>query len=148
MKWNVYHFDINAQKIETYNVFRHWMFSEYAKKAAKKLKTKEEFAEQLRRELTYYFWSKCEWELIIEITEDNRIFLNPWVGCREPEKVRIDVTDDTNFDWKSFAKEHTNRQIYGNKAKIDVYDQVTYVWDDFVEYAWQNRKELLKGKYE
>ena len=144
MEWIVYNFNINAQKIESYNIFKHWSFREYAKKAAKKLKTKEEFAEQLKSELRYYFWSKCEHELIVEITEDNRIFLNPWVGCREPEKVRIDVTDDASFDWKGFAEKHTERQIYGNEAKIDVFDQVDYRLDEFVEYAWNNRKELLK----
>lgn len=146
MEWIVYNFNINKQKIETYNIFKHWSFSDYTKKAANKLKTKEEFAEQLKRELMYYFWSRSEWELIIEITEDNRIFLNPWVGCREPEKVRINVTDDTSFDWMGFAKKHTNEQIYGNKAKIDVYDQVMFRWEEFVEYAWENRKELLRKR--
>ena len=144
MKWIVYYYNINRDKIETYDIFKHWNFREYAKKAAKKLKTKAEFAEQLKRELRYYFWSKCEWELVIEITEDNRIFLNPWVGCRETERVRIDVTNDISFDWRGFAEKHTERQIYGNKAKIDVFDQVEYMWDEFVEYVWENRKELLK----
>ena len=146
MEWYVFIFNINKQKIEKYNIFKHWSFREYVKKAAKKFKTKEDFAKQLKRELRFYFWSKSEWELVVEITEDNRIFLNPWVGCREPEKVRIDVTDDTNFDWRGFAEKHTERQIYGNKAKIDVFDQVEYMWDEFVEYAWENRKELLNMK--
>ena len=144
MEWVVYNFNINAQKIETYNVFKHGSFREEAEEAATKYKTKEEFAKQLKRELRYYFWSKAEHELVIEIDEDNHIFLNPWVGCREPEKVRIDVTDDASFDWRGFAEKHTERQIYGNKAKIDVFDQVEYLWDEFVEFVWENRKELLK----
>lgn len=146
MEWNVYNFNMNAQKIETYNIFKHWSFSEYARKAIKKCKTKDEFAKQLKKELMYYFWSRSEYELIIEVTEDNRIFLNPWVGCREPEKVRIDVTDDTSFDWRDFAEKHIEQQIYDNKAKIDVYDQIEYMWEYFVEYAWENRKALLKEK--
>lgn len=144
MKWIVYNFNINSQKIEKYNIFDHWSFREYVKKAVKKFKTKEEFTEQLKRELRYYFWSKAEWELVIEIIEDNRIFLKPWVGCRNPEEVKIEMTDDMNFYWKGFAEKHTKQQIYGNKAKIDVYDQVEYRWDEFVEYVWDNRKELLK----
>lgn len=148
MEWNVYICNVNKQKIETYNIFQHWSFREYSQKAAKKYKTKEEFVDQLKRELRYYFWSKSEWELVIEITEYNRIFLNPWVGCRKPEKVRIDVTDYTSFDWIGFAEKHTKRQTYGNKAKIDVFDQVDYVWDDFVGYVWDNRKELLKENIE
>lgn len=146
MKWNVYYYNFNSNKIETYNIFKHGSFNVYTKKAIKKYKTKEEFAEQLKRELFYYFGSKCEWELVVEITEDNRIFLNPWVGCRNPEEVKIDVTDDTSFDWIGFADKHTKQQVYGNKAKIDVYDQIEYVWDDFVDFAWENRKELLKNE--
>lgn len=146
MKWDVYHYNINRNKIELFNIFDHWSFREYAKKAVKKYKTKEEFINQLKGELQYYFWSKCEWELVVEITENNRIFLNPWVGCSEPEKVRIDVTDDAAFDWKGFAEKHIEQQRYKNNAKIDVYNQVDYMWNDFVEYTWENRRELSKIK--
>ena len=145
MKWDVYYYDINRNKISTFNILDHWSFREYTKKAAKKLKTKEEFAEQVRRELLFYYWSKAEWELVVRI-EDNRIFLIPWCGCRNPEEVKIDVTDDANFDWRGFAEKHTARQIYGNEAKIDVFDQVDYRWEEFVDYAWENKKELLKMK--
>lgn len=148
MEWNVYYYNFNKDKIETYNILKHGSFNVYTKKAIKKYKTKEEFVEQLRRELMYYFWSKSEWELIIEITEDNHVFLIPWCGCRNPEEVKIDVTDDTSFDWRGFADKHIERQIYGNKAKIDVYDQVMFNWELFADYAWDNRKELSKVKYE
>ena len=92
-------------------------------------------------ELRYYFWCKCEWELIIEITEDSHIFLSPWCGCRDPENVKINVTDDSTLDWKTFADKHIIRQII-NKAKIDIYDQVMINWDKFVEYVWENRNGL------
>ena len=38
----------------------------YPKKAAKKCQTKDEFAKNLRSELMYYFWSKCEWEVLLK----------------------------------------------------------------------------------
>lgn len=144
MRWNIYYYNVNANRIEIFNIFDHWSFREYTKKAAEQLKTKEEFVEQLIRELRFYFWSKCEWELIVEITEDNRIFLIPWCGCRNPEDVKIDVTDNLDLDWKSFAEFHTNRQIYRNRAKIDVFDQVMMNWDLFIDYCWKNKSELLK----
>lgn len=146
MKFMVYYHDFNRDKIDTFNIFNHNRFREDIKKAIKKYKDKDEFSEILKRELRYYFWSKCEWELIIEITKDNRIFLSPWVGSREPEKVKIDVTDDIGFDWKGFAEKHINEQIYDNEAKIDVYDQLMYVWDDVISYIWENRKELRYDK--
>lgn len=144
LEWNVFYHDINRDKIITYNIFRHGSFDEYLKKAFKKCNTKEEFAETLKRELMYYFWSKAEWELIIEVTEDNRILLSPWCGCRDPESVKVDVTDDENFDWRGFAEKHIKRQIYKNKAKIDVYDQVEYMWDDFLEIVWNSKRRRKK----
>lgn len=143
MEWNVYNYNFNKNKIELYNIFNHWNFIEYVKKHIRKYKNKDEFAEKLRKELFYYFGSKCEWELIIEITGNNRAFLRPWVGCRNPEDVRIDVTDE-DFDWRSFAGEHISRQIYYNEAKIDVHDQVMWRWEEFLDYVWDNRKAILK----
>ena len=117
-EWNVFYYDINKNKITTYNIFKHSGFNKYVEKALETSKTKEEFAETLRRELMYYFWSKAEWELVIELDEDNHIFLIPWCGCRSPEEIKIDVTNDTRFDWRGFAKKYIKRQIYKNEAKI------------------------------
>ena len=141
LEWNVFYYDINRNKITTYNIFNHCGFNKYVEKALETSKTKEEFAETLRRELMYYFWSKAEWELVIELDEDNHIFLIPWCGCKDPEEIKIDVTNDTNFDWSGFVKKHIERQIYKNEAKIDVHDQIEYVWDNFLEYVWNSKKK-------
>lgn len=141
LEWNVFYYDINRNKITTYNIFRYGRFNKYVEKAFETSKTKEEFAKILRRELMYYFWSKAEWELVIELDEDNHIFLIPWCGCRNPEEVKIDITNDTSFDWSGFAKKNIERQIYKNEAKIDVYDQIEYVWDNFLEYVWNSKKK-------
>lgn len=147
MEWNVYYFNINKQEITTFDIFKHCSSYEYSKKALKKCETKDEFAKVLRREMQYYFWCKCEWELIIEITEDNRILLSPWCGCRNSEDAKVDVTDDTNFDWRGFAEAHIRRQVNRSKAKIDVFSQVDYVWDEFVDCCWnQQRKRKRKKK--
>lgn len=146
MEWNVYYYNINRNKIELFNIFDHWSFCEYAKKAIKKYKTKEEFAEQLKRELQYFFWSKAEYELVVHI-EGNRIFLIPWCGCRNPEEVKIEinpVVTEYGFNWLEFARLHTERQRYKNKAKIDIYDQVMFNCDKFVDWCWDNKKKLLK----
>lgn len=137
LSWFVTYYDINADKIECYNILKHR--EDFIKKLKKKCDTKEEFAEKLRREMMYRFWSKCEWELIIEIDDNNRIWLIPWVGCRNPENVRIDVTDKEDFDWKNFADKHIDKQIYQNKAKIDVFDQLEWRWDEFIDCCWHTR---------
>lgn len=144
MSWLVKNFDINAQVIRDYDVLKHR--EDNIKKMKKKCENKDEFAEKLRRELQWQYWSRSEYELIIEITENNCILLGPWVGCYEPEKVKIDVTNDDSFDWKGFAEEHIKRQTYDNRAKIDVYDQLQYKWDSFVDYCWNYRHKWQRRK--
>ena len=80
------------------------------------------------------YWSRAEYEVIIFIDENSRVYLKPWCGCRD-DNYKIDVTDETGFDWKGFAEKHIN-QKYGSEAKIDVWDQLEYRWDEFVDYVW------------
>ena len=137
LTWFVMYYDCNADKIEHYNVLKHR--EAIIKKLKKSCNNKEEFSQKMRREMMYCFWSKCEWELVIEIDDNDCVWLNPWVGCKEPDKVRIDVTNRGDFDWKSFAKAHIDRQIYKNKAKIDVFDQIEWRWKEFIDYCWHTR---------
>lgn len=142
LSWLVKNFDCNKQVIEDYDILKYR--ENEIKKLKKKCATKEEFAEELRREFQYRYWSRAEWELIIERTEDGRIWLLPWCGCRESQKVKIDVTDDNIFDWKSFAEEHIGKQRYGNEAKIDVFSQLIWQWDSFVDYVWNYRHKYQR----
>lgn len=137
LSWKVKNFDINKQAIVDYNVLKYR--ENFIKKLKKKCATKEEFAEKLRREFQWMYWSRSEHELIIKIDDDGRVWLEPWCGCKNPEDVKIDVTDDNSFDWKGFATYHISKQICDNKAKIDVYDQLKYIWDDFITYLWVTR---------
>jgi hypothetical protein len=127
-------YDCNVDVIRDYNVLNNNM-EDFIRKQKKKCADKEEFAEVLRRELMYRFWSKSEHELIVEVDID-RVILSPWCGCREPAKVAVDVTDDPRFDWRLFAEYHIGRQRFSSKAKIDVWDQISYRWDRFVDYCW------------
>lgn len=63
--WNVIYENINSRSIETFNVFDHGRFVEDIKKHFKTCETKELFADHLRRSVMYYFWSKCEWEVLV-----------------------------------------------------------------------------------
>lgn len=144
MSWPVKNFNMNSQTIEDYDVLKYK--EDFIKKLKKKCATKEEFADELRHEFQWTFWSRAEYELVIEITDDNRVFLSPWVGCREPEKARIDVTDDNCFDWLGFAEYHIDKQIYKNEAKIDAWDQLFYQWNNFVEYCWNYRHKWQRRK--
>ena len=137
LTWKVKNYLINENKIWDYDVLEYR--EEQIKKLKKKCVSKEEFAKELRKELFWQYWGRCEYEVIIEIDENNRIWLKPWVGCRNPDEVKIDVTDEKDFDWRGFANEHIGKQIYKNEAKIDIFDQLQWKWDEFIDYLWHTR---------
>ncbi len=138
LSWKVKVFDCNAQRIKDYDIFKGY-YKDFVKKLKKKCANKEEFSEAMDREMMHMFWSRCEWELIIELDEDDLIWLIPWVGCKEPEKTSIEVGADNTFDWLGFLK--TVNLNGDNRAKIDVYDQLKYHWDDFITYLWTTRQK-------
>lgn len=131
--------DSNRDIIEEFNIFNHYGFWRNLKK--NKEKNKEDFIIQLRKDDFYYFWSKAEYGLIIRI-KDDKIFLLPWCGSKRPDLAKIDVTDNENFDWSGFAKYYIGREIFDKETKIDIKNQIDYMWHDFVDYVWDNRKEI------
>ena len=148
LSWLVTYYDCNSDKIKYYDVLKHK--EAFIKQLKKKCASKEEFAEKMRREYIWSYWSKCEWEMIIEIDDNGRVWLSPWVGSRKPQDVRIDVTDRTDFDWRSFGEDHIlNKGWRDGTAKIDVWDQLEWRWDEFVDYIWYTRLkyERADSKY-
>jgi hypothetical protein len=137
LTWKVKNYFWNHDTVSDYDVLQYR--ADLVKKLKKKCANKSEFSEEMRREMMWQYWSRAEYEVIIEIDEDNRIWIKPWVGCTNPEEVKIDVTDDESFDWRGFAEKHLDRQIYKNKAKIDIWDQIEWCWDEFIDYLWYTR---------
>lgn len=88
IEWYVYYHDSNAQKIIRWNVFNHGSFKNEVNKILQEKLNKEIFSEKLKREVMYYFWSKCEYEII----------LSHWTG--RADDIKIDVYDQImmNFD--------------------------------------------------
>ena len=144
LTWKVKNYFTGTNKVWDYDVLKYR--EDQIKKLKKKCATKDEFAEVMRREMMWQYWSRCEYEVIIEIDDDNRIWLKPWVGCRNPDEVKIDVTDDQSFDWRSFANEHIVKQIYKNEAKIDIWDQLQFGWDEFIDYIWNYHHKYQRMK--
>lgn len=130
LEWNVYTHNFNGKSIEKYNIFNHGRFTEDVKKELKKCETKEEFAEELRKDVFYYFGSKCEWEVVI----------TSWVP-----HITISELNRLNEERERTLKEH-NREPYSLYVnpdvgeKIDVYEQVMLNWNLFVDYVWSHKK--------
>lgn len=129
LKWYVYYQNINSREIKTFNVFDHGGFRNDVEKHLKKYKDKDEFAEKLKSSLMYYFWSKCEWEVVI----------TSW-----PPHIKPDELNRLNSEREKTVKEY-NREPYSLYVnpdvgkKIDVYDQVKNNWHAFVDYCWNSK---------
>ena len=104
LKWYVYLENVNSRSIVTYNVFKHFNFYQDVKEEIKRIENKQDFSERIKRIARYYFWSKCEYEILI----------TSWIATN-------------NFKDK----------------KIDVYDQLELNWDRFIDYIWENKKDLI-----
>lgn len=109
MQWNVYVGDFNGRNIKVYNIFNHSGFAEDVKKIYKKYKDDfEVFSEAIRRSLSYYFWSKCEWEVIV----------SHWPPREDFRDEKIDVYSQVMLNWDVFIKyvwEMTHARKISNK---------------------------------
>ena len=96
LEWNVYVGGFNSREIEVDNVFDHGGFMDDVKKAARKYKDTErdKFEEAVRTSLMYYFWSKCEWEIIID----------HWPQHEGWHDKKIDVFDQVQLNWPVFCE--------------------------------------------
>lgn len=88
IEWYVYYHDSNKQEIIKWNIFNHGSFKKEVGVLLRERIDKDDFSEKLKREAMYYFWSKCEYEII----------LSPWT--RRADDIKIDVYDQImmNFD--------------------------------------------------
>ena len=126
MKWNVYRENVNTKKIEVYNIFNHASFKTDVQEAYATSKTKDEFVERLRRSLMYYFWSKCEYEVIITDWPTH-------VSVEEVERMSAEIAKyEADYGHKPYST-GVNLKV---AEKIDIYDQVRLNWEVFVNYVW------------
>lgn len=96
LKWNVYVYSFNSRQIVTFNIFDHEGFKNDILKIPKKISLDDFnlFKEQLRRELMYYYWCKCEWEIII----------SPWPTHDNDPEIKVDVYSQVMLNFDVFAE--------------------------------------------
>lgn len=130
LAYYVYVENINQHKIEKYNVLNDGIITKIVERT-KMIVNKEAFAEEVELILRFYYWSRCEWEII----------LTEW-----PARVTYDEILRLNNEADSFKREHnhepytlsTKLRIY---EKVDVFKQVKLNWELFIDYLWNNLKE-------
>ena len=94
MMWNVYRENVNRRKIEVFNIFDHGGFSNDVEEYLAETQDKEEFAKKLKSSLMYYFWSKCEHEVVV----------SGWPRGDMKEAIKIDVHDQVMLNWDVFVE--------------------------------------------
>ena len=130
LEYYVYYYNFNSRSIKKFNIFNHGRFLEDVKKDLRECETKKEFAEELYKDLIYYFWSKADWEVVI----------TPWTPY-----ITISELNRLNEEREKILKKYDiePRRLYVNPEvgeKIDIYDQVMLNWDLFVDYVWSHKK--------
>ena len=94
MKWNVFYHNSNKRQIEPFNIFNHCGFRREFCNIVQKHADKDLFAEELWHCLMYYFWSKCEYEVLIY----------PWPCSTERDKPRkMDIFSQIICNWAAFV---------------------------------------------
>lgn len=147
--WNTLIHDWNTKTVQPHDVLT------YREDRIKKLKkiyiTKEEFANALKLDFQWQYWAQCEYEMILYI-EDERVYLEPWVGCFNDG--RIDITDNKLLDWPVFAKKMLSKRAWHDKennrdyVKFDIYDQLMFRFDELIDFVWNYRHKYQRIKKE
>ena len=92
VEWYVFREDVNNKQIVNYNIFEHVSFVMDCAKYIKKHKNEYFTLEtKVRRTLQYYFWSKCEMEVII----------SDWPPSGKIER-KVDIYEQVRLNWDVF----------------------------------------------
>lgn len=93
-KWYVFVENINKKQIEVYNIFDHHLFKKDCDKAWERCYKNEdvEFEENIKRILKYYFWGKCEWEIVLSDFPPSKNF----------NDKKISVFEQIEINWDNF----------------------------------------------
>lgn len=129
LQWNVFVWNVNKKQIEIYNIFEHGNFLKSILNECFKDFPQHmflNFDDILKRNLMYYFWSKCEWE----------IMLSSFPPCEKYKPKKIDVYTQVMANFENFCNYF-----------IDVFDSFTYLtskddwnYDEFIKYC---KEEIL-----
>ena len=71
-QWYVLMWDVNLRETVMFNIFNNWKFCQDVKKLLDTELQYNTFVEKLRREISYYFWSKSEYEIYVGDSEPPR----------------------------------------------------------------------------
>lgn len=104
MKYSVFLEDVNRNTFVSYNIFEHTAFVADLKKLIEEVVfDRDVFDEELRSILQYYFWCKCEYEIVIS----SLIFHD------RTKPIKVDVYKQIMLNWNVFEE-----YIWNNRDRI------------------------------
>lgn len=107
LRWHVFYHSPSEDGIRPWNIFNHASFREDVVKHLKDKKLDDRsFAEEVKRDLLYYFWCKSEYEIV----------LSQWVG-RECE-VKVDIYTQVYMNFEHFINYLSQFRTKGKKENI------------------------------
>lgn len=132
LEWNVFVEDFNRRDIVVYNIFQHGGFSDALQKIAKQRPSKEVFADLIRCQLSYYFWSKSEYEVIV----------TSWPAYISQEELCRLIEENESSKYPN-KKLNVCPEV---GEKIDIYTQVMLNFKLFVDYTYKKLIEDVPVK--
>lgn len=97
LKWNVYFSDVNTGRIVVKNIFQ--LSTTFLESCANNYKynkdSRENFIEQLRRDLYYTYWGRCEYEITIDHW--------PQTENEKFKTLKTDVASQVELNWNVFC---------------------------------------------
>lgn len=109
LKWYVYRYNSNRKKIEEYNIFNHGSFMEDVSTLLQPGFSKDYFEHRLRALLQYYFWSKCEHEILISSQFRD-----------EKSAQKVDIYSQVRLNWDKFVNYVWS---FRDKSKDKIHDR-------------------------
>lgn len=135
LTYYVYVENLNKRKIEKYNVLNDGIIDELKKRMKEQdIRTRNKFAEMVEQVITYHYWSRSEWEIV----------LTDYPPRIKPKELTRLNTEIEKYQ-KDYGREPCSLTVnLVTEEKIDIYDQVMMNWNIFIDYAWENLKGAFK----
>ena len=147
MEWYVIMWDINQNELTFGNIFHRGRFAEDVKQILhKRGKTKKEFMKELNSACMYSFWSKCEYEIVVNnlirrgnydaiLNDDSFIIKKEWFAEDKQDIVYEGHNQKALQDNRIEAGPYTiQMKQYDKETKVDVYAQLKPNMERLAEY--------------
>lgn len=105
LEWNVFYHNFNKREITKFNIFKHSRFAKAVEELLNTQTNRVDFADELKRELMYYFWCKSEYEIII----------SPWGFSNHScdEELKVDIYNQVMMNWDQFVD-----YVWNSKSEV------------------------------